>query len=210
MFQLRYPLIYISPLFTELKYVGLFGFVSILFLFVWIWFTNWPSEALINVARGSMTDPEADMRLENDEESCIEMFKIIHQSVEEKSEEFKESMRRINYVTPSSYLELLNTYKKILKSQRNTVEKGIMRLSKGLEVLKTAAVEVDKLQRKLEEDAPVLAKTQIEVESTKKVIAEKTVKAEAVKSVVVVEEEEAAKQAAEVKEIKDNADRELN
>lgn len=56
----------------------------------------------------------------------------------------------------------------------------------------------------------MLAKTQIEVESTKKVIAEKTIKAEAVKSVVVVEEEEASKQAAEVKEIKDNADNELN
>ena len=37
-------------------------------------------------------------------------FKIIHQSVEVKSEEFKESMRRINYVTPTSYLELLNTF----------------------------------------------------------------------------------------------------
>jgi dynein heavy chain, axonemal len=118
-------------------------------------------------------------------------------------------MRRINYVTPTSYLELLSMYKKILKSQRQTVGKGILRLSKGLEVLKTAAIEVDKLSRQLEANAPILAKTQIEVESTKKVIAEKTVKAEAVKSVVVVEEEEASKQAAEVKAIKDNADAEL-
>jgi dynein heavy chain len=76
--------------------------------------------------------------------------------------------------------------------------------------LQTAAIEVDKLSRKLEADAPILAKTQIEVESTKKIISEKTVKAEAVKSVVVVEEEEAGKQAAEVKAIKDNADTELN
>jgi len=174
------------------------------------WFTNWPAEALINVARGSVTDPDADMRLEDDEESCIEMFKIIHQSVEDKSEEFKESMRRINYVTPTSYLELLSMYKKILKTQRTKVEKGINRLSRGLMVLKTAAIEVDKLQTKLEADAPVLAKTQIEVESTKKIIAEKTIKAEAVKSVVVVEEEEASKQAAEVKEIKDGADHELS
>jgi dynein heavy chain len=118
-------------------------------------------------------------------------------------------MRRINYVTPTSYLELLSMYKKILKTQRVKVEKGRSRLARGLEVLKTAAAEVDKLQRKLEADAPILAKTQIEVESTKKIIAEKTVKAEAVKAVVVVEEEEASKQAAEVKEIKDNADMEL-
>lgn len=42
------------------------------------WFTNWPAEALINVARGSVTDPDANMNLGDDEESCIEMFKIIH------------------------------------------------------------------------------------------------------------------------------------
>lgn len=42
------------------------------------WFTNWPAEALVNVARGSVTDPEADLRLGEDEDSCIEMFKIIH------------------------------------------------------------------------------------------------------------------------------------
>lgn len=80
------------------------------------WFTNWPSEALINVARGSVQDPEANMELGEDEENCIELFKVMHQSVERKSEEFKESMRRINYVTPTSYLELLSTYKKILNA----------------------------------------------------------------------------------------------
>jgi len=78
------------------------------------WFTNWPAEALINVARGSMTDPEAQMNLEADEEPCIEMFKIMHQSVEVKVDEFREQFRRISYVTPTSYLELLSTYKKIL------------------------------------------------------------------------------------------------
>jgi len=174
------------------------------------WFTNWPAEALTNVAKGSVSDPDADMRLEGDEDACVEMFKIMHQSVEEKVEEFKQSMRRITYVTPTSYLELLSSYKKLLKAQRTKVEKGINRLGRGLEVLKTAAVEVDKLQRQLEESAPVLAETQIQVEKTKKVIAEETTKAEAIKSVVVVEEEEASKQAAEVKEIKDKADNELN
>ena len=99
------------------------------------------------------------MQLGTDEDACIELFKIMHQSVEVKSEEFKESMRRINYVTPTSYLELLSTYKKILAAQRFFVNKSRNRLSKGLDVLKNAAVEVDKLQRKLEADAPVLAKT---------------------------------------------------
>jgi dynein heavy chain, axonemal len=174
------------------------------------WFTNWPAEALVNVARGSMTDPEAQMNLEADEEPCIEMFKIMHQSVEVKVEQFREQFRRISYVTPTSYLELLSTYKKILNSKREEVGKARNRLARGLDVLKEAAIEVDKLQKKLEADAPILAKTQIEVDATKKVIAEKTKEAEAVKSVVVVEEEEAARQAAEVKAVKDDADKQLS
>jgi len=30
------------------------------------WFSNWPAEALVNVAKGSVEDPDADMRLEQD------------------------------------------------------------------------------------------------------------------------------------------------
>ena len=77
------------------------------------WFTNWPSEALINVAKGFVADGE--LNLERDEEPCIEMFKTIHQSVEEKVVEFREVYRRISYVTPTSYLELLSMYKKVLQ-----------------------------------------------------------------------------------------------
>lgn len=157
------------------------------------WFAAWPAEALVNVARGSMTDPEAQMNLEQDEDGCIEMFKIMHQSVEEKVEEFKEQLRRISYVTPTSYLELLSTYKKVLKDKRQEVGKARNRLARGLDVLKEASIEVDKLREKLEADAPILEKTQVEVEATKKVIAEKTKQAEAVKAVVSVEEEEASK-----------------
>lgn len=40
------------------------------------WFTEWPEEALLNVAKGSIAD--SDLVLGNDEDSCIEMFKIMH------------------------------------------------------------------------------------------------------------------------------------
>ena len=81
------------------------------------WFTAWPAEALINVAKGYVADGE--MALEKDEQGCIEMFKRIHQSVEEKVLEYRDVYRRISYVTPTSYLELLSTYKKVLGEQRH-------------------------------------------------------------------------------------------
>lgn len=109
------------------------------------WFTEWPEEALLNVARGAVTEA-AELDLGEDEESCIETFKCIHQSVEVKSQQFLETLRRKNYVTPTSYLELLNLYKSILLERRKFFNDAKTRLERGLNVLYDAAIEVAKLR----------------------------------------------------------------
>jgi dynein heavy chain len=50
-------------------------------------------------------------------------------------EKYLDETRRITYVTPTSYLELLNTYKSVLKERKDEVGKAKMRLEKGLIVL---------------------------------------------------------------------------
>lgn len=40
------------------------------------WFLEWPEEALISVATGSVTDGEIDLK--EDQAGCIEIFKVIH------------------------------------------------------------------------------------------------------------------------------------
>ena len=56
----------------------------------------------------------------------------IHQSVVEKSKQFKAELSRHNYVTPTSYLELLSTFAKLvrikaseLSTQRNRTKSGL-------------------------------------------------------------------------------------
>jgi len=107
-------------------------------------FSNWPEEALLSVATGSIADGEVE--LGDDSAGCVQMFKIIHQSVEVMTERYLDEMRRINYVTPTSYLELLNTYKKTLKERKKQVGDAKMRLEKGLTALAEAGLEVAKLQ----------------------------------------------------------------
>lgn len=85
------------------------------------------------------------------------MFKIVHQSVELKVKQFADEFRRINYVTPTSFLELLSMYKKILKEKRDENSFSIKRLSKGLDVLKFAEEEVDVMKKELVELQPMLA-----------------------------------------------------
>jgi len=121
------------------------------------WFSEWPEEALLSVAKGSVQDGEVD--LGEDEEGCIQMFKTIHQSVEKMRERYLDEVRRITYVTPTSYLELLSTYKKTLKERKKQVGDAKNRLARGLDVLQTAQVEVAKLQQQIQDSQPELEKT---------------------------------------------------
>lgn len=69
---------------------------------------------------------------------------------------YLEEMRRISHVTPTSFLELLSTYKKTLKERKKLIGDAKMRLAKGLNVLANASVEVDKLKSELIAKKPEL------------------------------------------------------
>lgn len=172
------------------------------------WFTNWPAEALINVAKGSIGD-DPDCDLADDKDACIEMFKIIHQSVERKVEDFWEMYRRRSYVTPTSYLELLATYKKTLNDKRAEVSKSKRRLERGLKVLAMASIQVAELKEELTVKQPALVIKQGEIEVQKVSIAKDTEEADKIKAVVTVDKEAAEKSAAEVKAVVDMAEGEL-
>ena len=83
------------------------------------------------------------------------------------SEEFKQEMRRYNYVTPTSYLELISTFKIILRKRREMIQRNIDRYSKGLKQLSQATTTVLELEEMLDKLRPELEKAQ---EETKKMI----------------------------------------
>jgi dynein heavy chain len=51
-------------------------------------------------------------------DGCIQMCKEFHTSTWELSERFLAELERHNYVTPTSYLELINTFKTLLDKKR--------------------------------------------------------------------------------------------
>jgi dynein heavy chain len=172
------------------------------------WFTDWPDEALRSVALSSLSDPT--LELGESIESCVDFFRGVHQGVAEASLDYREALRRYNYVTPTSYLELLSTFKKVLHSKREEV--GVLkdRLQVGLDKLASTSDVVATLQVELEEKQPVLAETQVnvdqmitQIEVDKKAAAETKVQVEA-------EEAEATKMAAETKAIADDAQADLD
>ena len=62
------------------------------------------------------------------------------------SDDFKEKLRRYNYVTPKSFLELIAFYRFLLGQKRDASGKLISRLDEGLAKLKQTAEDVAGVQ----------------------------------------------------------------
>ena len=60
---------------------------------------------------------------------CQEM----HQTVVHESHRFKEEQGRYNYVTPTSYLELLSIFSKIFKKKKDELIQAKRRTKNGLD-----------------------------------------------------------------------------
>lgn len=85
------------------------------------WFTEWPEEALIGVGKGQLIDYEEELDIKGKIPTMVELFKTIHKSVEKESVNFLDELRRHNYVTPTSYLELLTVFRTILLEKKKEV-----------------------------------------------------------------------------------------
>merc|ERR1719191_1325401 len=81
------------------------------------WFSEWPPEALSSVADQQLAAWGVSLE-EKVMETTVKMFSTVHVSVETSSKVFKEEERRFNYVTPTSYLELLNMFNNVLEKKR--------------------------------------------------------------------------------------------
>ena len=80
-------------------------------------------------------------------QGVVQMFKQIHQDVEKKSKEFYDVLRRYNYVTPTSYLELLSSFDTLLAYKRGEVATKKNRLKIGLDKIISTGELVEGMQK---------------------------------------------------------------
>eukprot|EP00659_Diplonema_papillatum_P003027 gene3027-4758_t len=92
------------------------------------------------------------------------MFSILHQSAKDLTDVFYAERRRITYVTPTSYLGLLEAFQQMLAEQRKEITQNKQRLQNGLTKLKVTEDQVSELQATLKARQPELVKTQQEVQ----------------------------------------------
>ncbi|XP_031440303.1 dynein axonemal heavy chain 7 [Clupea harengus] len=170
------------------------------------WFQSWPEDALQAVASCFLEDVEMrdDARM-----GCINMCKSFHLSTHNLSTRFLSELQRHNYVTPTSYLELISTFKGLLQKKRAEVMTLKRRYEVGLEKLESAAAQVASMQVELTGLQPQLVVASKEVDQMMVVIEHESVEVAKTEKVVLVDKAVANEQAMAAKAIKDECDADL-
>jgi dynein heavy chain len=119
-------------------------------------------------------------------------------------------VKRAIYITPTSFLEQISAFKKILGIRRNAVGTLKKRLEGGLSALGSAEYAVANMEIELKAKEPVLAETKIKVAEMMVVITEDKKKAAVTKEEASKVSVEAEEQAASATAIKTDAQRDLD
>ncbi|XP_078481026.1 dynein axonemal heavy chain 1-like isoform X3 [Ciona intestinalis] len=175
------------------------------------WFSEWPDEALQSVANtflGELTDIDtSDQTLMG---GMVNMCVLMHQSVASHSKRFLAQLSRHNYVTPTSYLELLGIFNKLIGMKITELTTNRNRMKIGLDKLLRTADDVAKMQEELETMRPLLEEAAIETVATMEKISKDTVVAKETQVVVQKQETEAMAQAETSQAIAEDAQRDLD
>ena len=170
------------------------------------WFQAWPDDALQAVARKSLDELDLD---EDTKVAAGSMCRHFHQYTISLSARYLQRLKRYNYVTPTSYLELLNSFKTCLQSKKEEVTAIKRRYAGGLQKLQFAAESVAKMQHDLTELQPQLIKTSEETAEMLIKIEKDSKDVEATKITVSADEAVASKKAEEAAAIKSECENDL-
>jgi dynein heavy chain len=170
------------------------------------WFKAWPDDALIAVAHKSLKPLNLD---DATAQSVVDVCRYFHQSAATLSDEYLAQARRYNYVTPTSYLELLSAFRKALELKRSEVSAARNRYVIGLEKLEFATLQVNQMSVELEALQPSLRVSQAETGELMKVIEARLPGVEETRAVVSTEAAAANAEAAKVGAVKAECEADL-
>jgi dynein heavy chain len=171
-----------------------------------VWFLPWPTEALREVALKFVK--EGDLQ-EEFQEPVSEVFGRAHSAVADYSKKMMAEQARMNYVTPTNYLELVQGYMSLLRDKQKEIGKSADKLRNGLNKLDDARVQVSTMSAELEKKQEICVRKTQECEQLLQVIVVERSKADAKQAAVEADSVRIDKEAKETKIISDDATRDL-
>ncbi len=170
------------------------------------WFSAWPGDALYSVAKKFMKEIDMDGGVR---EKCEEMLQFFHVSTTNWAGEFFKSLKRKYYVTPTSYLEMIITFKSLLAEKRKEVLANKNKYENGYDKIIVTESLVGEMQISLTDLKPKLEKASKDTAIKLNEVTVQKGEADKVKAVVSAEEEIASKAAGEANAIKRECEGEL-
>ncbi|XP_017568229.2 dynein heavy chain 12, axonemal isoform X1 [Pygocentrus nattereri] len=170
------------------------------------WFQPWPEEALERVANKFLETLEMS---DHEHREVMLICKTFHTSAIDLSKRFLSELGRHNYVTPTSYLELIAAFRLLLTQKRDTVMKAKKRYTNGLDKLAFAESQVGEMKKELVDLQPKLEQAKIDNTKMMQIIEVESVQVEAKSKVVRVDEEAATQKANEAQALKNECESDL-
>ncbi|XP_010215324.1 PREDICTED: dynein heavy chain 12, axonemal [Tinamus guttatus] len=170
------------------------------------WFQPWPEDALERVANKFL---ETLQLTANERQEVVPICKYFHTSVLSLSVRFLESLGRHNYVTPTSYLELIAAFRQLLTQKRDTVMKAKQGYVNGLDKLAFAESQVGEMKQELVQLQPKLEEAKLDNANMMKMIEVESAEVEQKRKTVKVDEEIATEKAEEAQTLKNECESDL-
>lgn len=142
-------------------------------------------------------------------QSCVQMVQEFHTTTQAAATRFEQQLGRVYYVTPTSYLELINTFKSLLGEKRTEIKNLKDRYGNGYDCLIQTESSVNVMEKELVDLQPILIQKGKETEEKLVIVTKETEAADLIKQNVSKEEAEAQKIADEANEIKTDCEQQL-
>ena len=172
------------------------------------WYLPWPRQALLDVADRFLSTVEG---IEDDAKKALSKLCCdVHMSVEERSLKFWDELRRKFYISPKSYLDLIEMYLKLLDEKRSELSEKCDRFKNGLDKMVEVGEVIEQSKKDLDDLAPVLVEKSKATDELLVVVTKDKASAAEVETVVAAETKEVEAQAQEVKAVQADAQKDLD
>lgn len=171
-----------------------------------IYFMPWPTEALVQVANNSLKnfDFNEELRI-----NISTFFGNAHTKVIALSEKMWKELKRLYYVTPTNYIQLVKGYVQLLNNKREQIGSQIQKLAGGLGKLDDAQSSSNELQKNLAIFNNQLGKKSKDCEELMIKIDKETRESKDKKNELIERENQVSKEKSEMEHLKADAEADL-
>eukprot|EP01022_Parablepharisma_sp_SALTPOND_P023040 TRINITY_DN476_c0_g1_i1.p1 TRINITY_DN476_c0_g1~~TRINITY_DN476_c0_g1_i1.p1 ORF type:complete len:4333 (+),score=667.47 TRINITY_DN476_c0_g1_i1:7842-20840(+) len=152
------------------------------------WFSEWPTDGLYSVAKRFLLTEETREVPEDIKNGCIEMCRYMHESTKATAVEFKRQLKRYYYITPSAYLELINTFRELLAIKREEVKSKRDKYVYGHDCLVNTEASVKDMEKEMTNMKPELEAQNKACGEKKAILEVENANAEKQKNIVAADE----------------------